>query len=174
MLREFLGMRAPPCDCFTWRPWIWVLFLWFVAALPPILFRSTLPSILWTLFVSIPAICVVAPGVGLILVVVNLFRRRWRAATSIVLASAAFAFALLGSLRFSDELRWYVFRSYYVAEIEKSPARRVWWDGGLGWDVTLEYLETKAEEDGRARQVGECKRTLKEIAPHYFLNGMYC
>jgi hypothetical protein len=83
-----------------------VLFLWFVAVLPSILFRSTLPSMLWKLLVSIPAISIAAPGVGLILIVVDLFHRRWRAATSIVLASAVFAFALLGSPKFSDELRW--------------------------------------------------------------------
>ena len=52
------------------------------------------------------------------------------------------------------------------------------WDGGSGWDVRFEYHET--ETDARAWQqkqqgwLGSCKRSLTEIEPHYFLNGVHC
>ena len=83
-------------------------------------------------------------------------------------------------MRFHDELKWYVWRDYYVAQVHTLPeapgkVRSVWWDGGDNWDVRLEYHETEA--DARAWQeahhgdVG--KYTLKQIAPHYFLTGYY-
>ena len=70
-----------------------------------------------------------------------------------------------------------------MAQIAASPTgpdgiHGISWDGGLGWDVKLEYHET--ETDARAWQqkqqgwLGSCKRSLTEIEPHYFLNGFYC
>jgi hypothetical protein len=50
--------------------------------------------------------------VGLVLLIVNLFRRRWRATVSIVFACAAFASATFSSLKFHDQLRWRVLRPY--------------------------------------------------------------
>jgi hypothetical protein len=159
------------------------LCLWAVAVLPPIFLGMggllPSPSLLLSIF-AIP----VATVVGVILLMVNLFRRRWRAAASIVFASVAFAFATLTSLNSSDELRWHALRPYYVARIAASSVgpygiHGIWWDGGSGWDVRLEYHETEA--DARAWQqkqqgwlVRSCKQTLTEIAPHYFLNGIYC
>jgi hypothetical protein len=158
---------------------ITLLCLWVVAVL--FLGIGALMPSTWRLW-SIPVISL-AIAVGLILSMVNLFRRRWRAGMSIVLASAALAFAILGELKFSNELRWYVLRPYYVGRIAESSRgpdniHGVEWDGGLGWDVTLEYHET--EIDARAWQrkqhegSGSCKQTLTDIAPHYFLNGIYC
>jgi Cobalt uptake substrate-specific transmembrane region len=182
MASEKLATSASGYDHFTSGPWITVLCLWVIAVLPPIFFGAggILPSP-W-LVLSILVIPV-ATVVGLILLIVDLFRLRWRAATSIVFASVAFALATFGSLKFSDELRRYTLRPYYVHRIEGSlegpyNIHGVEWDGGNGWDVTLEYHET--ETDARAWQqkqqewLGSCKRTLKEIAPHYFLNGVYC
>ena len=102
---------------------------------------------------------------------------------SIVFASFGFVFAALSSLKFSDELRWHALRPYYVAQIAASSTgpygiQGTWWNGGSGWDVTLEYHET--ETDARAWQQKQqgwlcfCRRTLTKVAPHYFLNGVYC
>lgn len=124
----------------------------------------------------------VATVLGLILLIVNLFHLQWRAATSIVFASAAFALATFGSLKFSDELRWYTLRPYYVDRIEGSPGGS-YNIHGVEWELATagtsrEYHET--ETDARTWQqeqqewLGSCKRTLKKIAPHYFLNGVYC
>jgi hypothetical protein len=179
---ELSPPASPPCDRFIGGPWVTALGLWIVAVLPPIFLGigGLLPSP-W-LLLSIVAIPVAAV-VGLILFVVNLFRLRWRVATSIIFASAAFAFATFGSLKFSDELRWHALRPYYVAQIATSPTgpdgiHGISWDDGNGWDVRLEYHET--ETDARAWQqkqqgwLGSCKRSLTEIEPHYFLNGVYC
>jgi hypothetical protein len=56
----------------------------------------------WVALVSIPALTA-AVALALIFFVVNLFRRRWRAAMSIVTASAAFALPVQVSLMFRDE-----------------------------------------------------------------------
>jgi len=150
--------------------------------LPPIFLGAggLLPSP-W-LLLSLVAVTA-AVVVGLVLLIVNLLRRRWRATVSMVLTSAAFAFETLGSLKFHDQLRLYALRPYYVAQIAASPTgpdgiHGIAWDGGGGWDVRLEYHET--ETDARAWQqkqqgwLGSCKRSLTEIAPHYFLHGFYC
>lgn len=117
-----------------------MLCLWIVAVLPPIFLGvgGILPSH-W-LMLSILVIPV-ATVLRLILLIVNLFHLQWRAATSIVFASAAFALATFGSLEFSDELQWYTLRPYDVHRIEGSPGgsyniHGVEWDGGNGWDVT--------------------------------------
>src|SRR6266446_5201657 len=109
------GGPAPPAspgDYFTWRPWIWALCLWVVAVLVPISLSglNDVLGVLWFLLVGIPTLSA-APGVALIFVLVHLVRRRWRAASSIALASAAFAFAALVSREFHDELKWYVLQS---------------------------------------------------------------
>src|SRR5215471_8352151 len=108
-----LRTASSPDDRFTWRPWAWALGLWSVAWLPAILLIgfAELVSLIWVLVVSIPAFTV-AVGAALIFFVVNLFRRRWRAATSIVLASITFLFAEYVSRKFHDELRWYLLRPY--------------------------------------------------------------
>ena len=62
-------------------------------------------AMLWMIVVSIPAFTA-APAVALIFFVINLFRRRWRAAASIVLACATFALVAVVSRRFHDELKW--------------------------------------------------------------------
>jgi hypothetical protein len=131
------------------------------------------------------SIFAVAAGivVGLFLLIVNLFRRRWRTVVSMMLACVAFASATVSSLKFHDQLRWHALRPYYMAQIAASPTgpdgvRGISWDGGSGWDMRLEYHET--ESDARAWQrkqqgwLGSCKRSLTEIEPHYFLNGLYC
>ena len=173
---------SPYCDSFSKGPWVTALCLWVVAVLPPIFLGSggLLPSP-W-LLLAIFAVTAVA-GVGLVLLIVNLFRWRWRTTVSVVLACAAFASATLSSLKFHDQLRWHALRPYYVAQIAASSTgpdgiHSVSWDGGSGWDVRLEYHET--ETDARAWQqkqqgwLGSCKRSLTEIEPHYFLNGVYC
>lgn len=170
------------CDFFSKGPWITALCLWIVSVLPPIFLGSggLLPSP-W-LLLSILAVTAVAV-VGLVLLIVNLFRRRWRTTVSMVFACAAFASATLSSLKFHDQLRWHALRPYYVAQIAASATgpdgiHGISWDGGSDWDVRLEYHET--ETDARAWQqkqqgwLGSCKRSLTEIEPHYFLNGIYC
>jgi hypothetical protein len=74
--------------------------------LPPIFLGSggLLPSL--ELLLSIFAVTAVVV-VGLVLLIVNLFRRRWRTTASMVFASAAFASATLSSLKFHDQLRWH-------------------------------------------------------------------
>jgi hypothetical protein len=129
--------------------------MWAVAVLPPILLTGTALDVLamfWMFVVSIPAFTA-APAVALIFFVLNLFRRRWRAAASIVLACATFALVAVVSGRFHDELKWYVWRDHYMAQIDRLPVapgkvRSVHWDGGMGWEITLEYYET--EPDARA------------------------
>jgi hypothetical protein len=171
---------APPCDRFIGSPWIAVLCLWIIVVLPLIFLGPA--SLLFSISVAIWV-----PVIGLILLIDSLFRLRWRAATSIVFASAAFALATFGSLKFlpkySDELRWYVLRPYYVVQIAASSTgpdgvHGISWDGGLGWDVRLEYHEAEADalawQQKQQQWLGSCKLTLKEIAPHYFLNGIYC
>ena len=106
-------------------------------------------AMLWMIVVSIPAFTA-APAVALIFFVINLFRRRWRAAASIVLACATFTLVAVVSRRFHDELKWYVWRDHYVAQIDRLPVtpgkvRSVHWDGGSGYEVTLEYEETELE-----------------------------
>jgi hypothetical protein len=176
------GPASPYCDSFSKGPWIAALCLWVVAVLPPIFLGlgGLLPSP-W-LLLSIFAVAAVVM-VGLVLLIVNLFLRRWRTAVSMILACAAFASATLSSLKFHDQLRWYALRPYYVAQVAASPItpdgiHGIWWDGGSDWDVRLEYHET--ESDARAWQqkqqgwLGSCKRSLNEIEPHYFLNSVYC
>src|SRR5215471_3296844 len=96
-------LRTPssPNDRFTWRPWAWALCLWSVVWLPSILLYgfADLVNIIWWLVVTIP-VFTVAVAAALIFFVINLFRRRWRAATSIVLASITFAFAVYVSREF--------------------------------------------------------------------------
>jgi hypothetical protein len=165
-------------DSFTPRPWAEVLGLWTFAVLPPILCRG-LVQVLLILVLTIPLIFT-APIVAIVRVIYYSFRRRWRAAASTVLAAGAFVLATLCSLAFSDELRWHLLRPYLVAALEDAPIRsdgirRIWWNGGMGWDVELEYHE--ADPDPRDLQMrGEpsCTKTLKKLAPHYFLHGTYC
>jgi hypothetical protein len=171
--REFITASSRD-DRFTWRPWAWALCLWCVAWLPLILlsgFRD-LVYVLWALVISIPAFtaAVVVPPIFFL---INLFRRRWRAATSIVVASITFAFAVYVSREFHDELRWYMLRPYYVAQIEKVPVapgkiRSIHWDGGLGWEVTLQYYEIEPDADDWKKY--SCIGPLKKLAPHYYLD----
>jgi hypothetical protein len=152
--------------------------MWVVAVLPPLLSSGVWDAlfVVWGLVVSIP-VFTAAPAVALIFFVLNLFRRRWRAAASIALACATFALVAVVSRRFHDELKWYVLRDHYVAQIDRIPVapgkvRSVHWDGGMGWDITLEYYET--EPDARAWFDPPCKHSLKKMASHYFLNSAYC
>lgn len=175
---ELAPRAAPRYNGLVKGRWTMV-FLW-LAAVFVVGAGALMPST-WGLF-SIP-MTFAAIAVGLIQFMVNLFRSGWRAA-SIVLVSVPLAFATVGELRFSNELRFYMLRSYYIERIAQSPGgpyniHGIEWDGGLGWDVTLEYHET--ETDARAWQRNQqgwvgpsCKLTLTEIAPHYFLNGIYC
>jgi hypothetical protein len=135
--REFITASSRD-DRFTWRPWAWALCLWSVAWLPLILLSgfADLVNLIWLLVVSIPAFTA-AVAFALIFFVVNLLRRRWRAATSIVVASITFALAVYVSREFHDELRWYVLRPYYVARIEKLPVVQAKFAASFGvavWD----------------------------------------
>jgi hypothetical protein len=178
-LAKSTAPTSPYCDRFSKAPWIAALCLWVVAILPPILLG---PRGLPWLLLSILAVAAVTL-VGVVLLIINLFRGRWRTAVSTALACVAFASATVSSLRFHDQLRWHALRSYYVAQIAAAPTgpdgiHGISWDGGIGWDVRLEYHETEA--DARAWQqkqqgwLGSCRRSLTEIEPHYFLNGFYC
>jgi hypothetical protein len=174
---------SPNYDRFTIGPWITVLCLWVFAVLPSIFHLGTGGLTFSPELVALIIVIPVATVVGAIRLTVNLSRRRWRAAMSIVLASAAFSIATFSSSKFSDELRWYTLRPYYVAQIERAPGgpynvHGIPWGGGIGWDITLEYHETvtdaRAWQQKQQEWLGSCKRSLKEIAPHYFLNGVYC
>jgi hypothetical protein len=98
-------------------------------------------------------------------------------AASIALSCATFALVTVVSGRFHDELKWYVWRNHYMAQIDRLPVapgkvRTVHWDGGMGWEITLEYYVT--EPDARAWFDPPCKHSLKKMASHYFLNSIYC
>jgi hypothetical protein len=94
--------------------------VWAVTVLPIILLAGIVVDpllVIWVLAVCIP-VFTAAPAAALIFFVVNLFRRRWRAAVSIVVACAAFFLLVEVSLVFRDELKWHVWQDYYVAQLD--------------------------------------------------------
>src|SRR5262249_54190037 len=133
-------------DSFTPRPWAEVLVIWILAVLPPILVSGLVQFLLFILL-TIPLI-LTAPVVGIVRVIYYLFRRRWRAATSTVLAAGGFVLATFWSITFSDELKWHLLRPSIVAVLNDAPAnsagiRKIWWNSGA--DVVLEYHETDVD-----------------------------
>lgn len=168
-------------DRFILSPFATVFLLWLLAVFPTFVFLEggflPGPRHLTGLF----AILVTALT-GAIVMIAALFRRRWRAALSIAAAAIAFAALTVGSLRYSAEVHWLVWRSHYIAaltavEPDRNGRRRVQWDGGLGWDVGLEYHATEGEAQAQNQQdkigYGDC-RTLRRLEKHYYLHGFYC
>jgi hypothetical protein len=110
----------------------------------------------------------------------------WRFAASIATAMLLYASCCVLPLRFPDETRWHLVRPYYLWKVARLPdaghgpkSETFWWAGGTGWDVGLKYFENDAASAllmGNFPQGGEdrCKYTIKQLEPHFYLDGVYC
>jgi hypothetical protein len=75
-----------------------------------------------------------------------------------------------------------VWRDHYVAQIDRLPVtpgkvRSIHWDGGSGFEVTLEYYDTELEPNDWKWKY-PCNNTrmisrIKKLAPHYYLTSCF-
>jgi hypothetical protein len=163
-------------DRFAAGIFVFAALLWLTTVLPAIL-TNTAYNLLAIFFVALSAL------VAFIAFVIWLFMRRWLVAFAMASAVALFFGLTLQALRNSDEIRWTLLHSRYKdqidhAKIGPSGTKGIWWNGGSGWDVSLEYHEDEAAalawQTKQHGWMGTCKFSLKQMAPHYFLNGVYC
>jgi hypothetical protein len=164
-------------DRFTFRPLVIAVVIWIGTVLPVVL-SENIYLLLAALIVAITAL------VAVITFVVYVLKQQWRKVLSVVSAAGLFMGISSQAMHYSDELRWLAFQSYYkrrIAESIPTPdgIKGTWWRGGSGWDVSLEYHEDEAaarEWQKKQERFTEaaCRYSPKELAPHYFLNGMYC
>jgi hypothetical protein len=134
----------------------------------------------------IPLLIVILGLMGAVWLVSAIISLHWRFSLSIATALLLYASCSVLLFRFPDEFRWQVARPYYLWKVARLPdaghgpkSATFWWNGGTGWDVGLKYFENDAESAllmGNFPQGGEdrCKYTLKQLEPHFYLDGVYC
>jgi hypothetical protein len=163
---------------FAKTPWAIAFLLWFFAVVPTIFLGGG--DLVPTPWFMLGLLAIVAAAlIAIIKFIFALFRGRWRFAVSIATATMTFLGVTFISLKFHDEFRWLILRSYYVAKLTPPTAlQRITWDRGQGSIVWLEYLRDDAaaldRQEQQRSEFGICTHTIKRLETNFYLIGMYC